>query len=88
MARFNFNDPDLYKAGGSVTPEVYSQCEKVYAEVEKLYNLIGLDYNFDEDEFTCTNTNNVDPEWCDDDLLRSIDHLYEDMGFFLGKRFG
>lgn len=85
MPNFNFNDPNLYRAEGGVTPEVYLQCERVYAEVKKLYNLIGLDYDFDNDEFICNNLDNVDPDWCDRDLLASIDHLYSDMGFFLGK---
>ena len=72
------------KASGGVTPEVWNQLEKVYADVTKLVDLIGLEYT-DDDEYVCNNTDQVDPEWCDEDLLSSLDTLRMDLGYYLGK---
>ena len=69
---------------GNVTQEVWDALEKLYADLDKVINLIGLDYD-DEGELICTNSDQVDPEWCDEDLLSSIDTLSADLGYFLGK---
>lgn len=69
---------------GNITQEVWDKLEKIYSEVSALNNLIGLEY--DGDDYTCTNTEQVDPEWCDRELLEDLDCLQSDLGYFLGKQ--
>lgn len=69
---------------GNITQEVWDRLEKIYSEVSALNNLIGLEY--DGDDYICTNTEQVDPDWCDDDLLSDLDCLQSDLGYFLGKQ--
>lgn len=71
------------KSKGGVTQEVWDQLEKVYADLDTLVNMIGLDY--DGDDYVCTNTDQVDPEWCDEEMLDSIDAARADLKYFLGK---
>ena len=73
----------LGKAKGGVTQEVWDQLERVYADLDKLVNMIGLDY--DGEDYVCTNTDQVDPEWCDEEMLDSIDTARMDLKYFLGK---
>ena len=68
-----------------ITEEVMEMLNKIYNDLEKLVNLIGLEYT-DDDEYVCNNRDQVDEEWCDEEMLRSIEHAYQDIGFFLGKR--
>jgi len=68
---------------GNITPKVYEQCKKVYKELDTLIKLIGLEYDFDSDEYICTNTDQVDEDWCDREMLSSIDTAYADLKYFL-----
>ena len=73
-------------AKGGVTDEVWNQLNRVYDELNKLVNLLGMEYDIDTNSYTF-NPDQVDPEWCDDELLDSIDTLYGDLNYFLGKPF-
>lgn len=68
-----------------VTEEVMEILGKIYDDLEKFINLVGLEYDLDEDEYICHNEDQVDEEWCDRDMLSSIDCAYSDIGFFLGR---
>ena len=70
---------------GNITNEVWNQCQRVYTELDKLVNLIGLEYDADQDIYVCHNEDQVDPEWCDDEMLASIENAHADLGYFLGK---
>ena len=70
-------------APGGVTNAVWDQLNRVYAELDKFINLVGLEY--DGDEYICHNEDQVDPEWCDYEMLESIENAHADLGYFLGK---
>lgn len=67
-----------------VTEEVMEMLNKIYNDLENLINLIDLEYT-DDDEYVCNNRDQVDEEWCDEEMLISIEHAYQDIGFFLGR---
>lgn len=67
-----------------VTQKVIDELNKVYKKLEDIKNLIGLEYI--DDEYVCKNKDQVDDEWCDEEMLHSIEYAYQDIGFFLGKR--
>lgn len=69
---------------GNITQEVWDRLETIHSEVSALNKLIGLEY--DGDDYTCTNTEQVDPDWCDRELLEDLDCLQSDLGYFLGKQ--
>lgn len=68
--------------GGGVTNEVYNQCKKVYQELDKLVNLVGLEYDID-DGYICRNTDQVDEDWCDYEMLESLENAHADLKYFL-----
>lgn len=68
------------------TQEVIDILEKIYADIDKFIKLVGLDYNGDDEEYICLNTDQVDKDWCDREMLESISTVYDDIGFFLNKR--
>lgn len=68
-----------------VTTEVMEILKKLYDVLNSFVNLVGLEYDFDNDEYICINKDQVDERWCDDDMLRSIENAHTDLGFFLGK---
>ena len=70
---------------GRITNEVWEKLESVYKELDELIGLIGLEYT-DDDEYVCHNTDQVDEEWCDYEMLESINCAWQDIGYFLGKR--
>ena len=70
---------------GSCTDRVWNQLETTYAVLDIFIKAVGLEYDYEKDEYICKNEYEVDPDWCDDDMLRSIDNAYADIGFFLGK---
>lgn len=65
-----------------ITQEVMDALKKIYESLEAFINLVGLEYT-DEDEYVCHNTDQVDEEWCDEEMLISIEHAHADIGFFL-----
>ena len=68
-----------------ITEQVMQSLEELYKALEKVINLVGLEYT-DNDEYVCNNRDQVDEEWCDEDMLADIENSYQDIGFFLGKR--
>ena len=66
----------------NITDKVRKKLESVYKELDELIDLIGLEYT-DDDEYVCHNT---DQEWCDYEMLESIENGWQDIGYFLGKR--
>ena len=68
-----------------VTEEVMQTLKKIYEDLDIFINLVGLEYT-DDDEYVCNNKDQVDEEWCDEEMLASIENSYQDIGFFLGKR--
>ncbi len=68
-----------------ITSEVMEMLKKLYDVLDSFVSLVGLEYDFDEDEYICTNKDQVDERWCDDDMLRSIENAHADLGFFLGR---
>lgn len=69
-----------------VTDKVWIKLNKLYEILSEVKELIGLDYDYDSDEYICKNKDQVDDDWCDREMLSSIDHALNDIGFFLGKR--
>lgn len=68
-----------------VTQEVMDMLKELYGVLDKFVNLVGLRYDHDEDEYVCDNRDQVDEEWCDDEMLASIENAHADIRFFLGK---
>ena len=68
-----------------VTQEVMDMLEELYGVLDKFVKLVGLEYDFDESEYICTNRDQVDEEWCDYEMLASIENAHADISFFLGK---
>ena len=68
-----------------VTKEVMEMLKKLYDVLDSFVNLVGLEYDFDNDEYICINKDQVDERWCDDGMLRSIENAHTDLGFFLGR---
>ena len=68
-----------------VTEEVMDALEKLYKVLDDFVNLVGLKYDYEEDEYICTNRNQVDERWCDDEMLASIENAHVDIKFFLRK---
>ena len=58
----------------------------MFIELDRIKNHLNIDdYYTDDDEYVCNNRDQVDEEWCDEEMLRSIEHAYQDIGFFLGR---
>ena len=74
-------------AKGGVTNEVWNQLQKVYAELDKFVNLVGLEYVVEDDfeGYVCHNQDQVDEEWCDDEMLASLENAHADLKYFLRK---
>ena len=70
---------------GSCTDRVWVQLETIYEALDMFMRTVGLEYIFEDDKYNCKNEDQVDPDWCDDDMLRSIENAHADIGFFLGK---
>ena len=71
-------------SNGGVTTEVWNLLEKIYADLDQFVNLVGLEYT-EDDEYVCHNTDQVDEEWCDEEMLASLDTAHADLGYFLRK---
>lgn len=69
-----------------VTQEVIDTLEKIYTDIDKFIKLVGLNYNGDDEKYMCSNTDQVDKDWCDREMLDSISTAYDDIGFFLNKK--
>lgn len=69
-----------------VTNKVWILLDKVYENLKELSDLIGLVYDYDSEEYVCKNKDQVDDNWCDREMLASIDHAINDIEYFLGKR--
>lgn len=67
-----------------ITKKVIKRLEKIYDALEKFINLVELEYT-DDDEYVCNNRDQVDEEWCDEEMLASIENAYQDIGYFLGR---
>ena len=67
-----------------ITEEVMKALEKLYEDLSAFIDLVGLEYT-DDDEYVCNNRDQVDEEWCDEEMLASIENSYQDIGFFLGR---
>ena len=74
----------MTNAAGGVTHQVWDQLNRVYDELDNLVALIGLEYDLDTDEYVC-DPSQVDEEWCDRELLDSIDALHGDLKYFLNR---
>lgn len=72
------------RAAGGITNEAWNQLQTIYADLDKFVKLVGLEYT-DDDEYVCTNSDQVDEDWCDEELLASLENAHTDLGFFLGK---
>ena len=68
-----------------VTEEVMEALEKLYEALDVFVKLVGLEYT-DDDEYVCNNRDQVDEEWCDDEMLESIENAHADLGYFLSGR--
>ena len=68
-----------------VTEEVMEMLEKLYGVLDEFMELVGLEYDYEEEEYICHNRDQVDEEWCDDEMLASIENAHADIAFFLGK---
>ena len=60
--------------------------QKIYEALGEFIELVGLEYT-EDDEYVCHNRDQVDEEWCDDEMLESIDCAYSDIGYFLPKEY-
>ena len=68
-----------------VTKEVMEMLKRLYETLDSFVNLVGLEYDYEEEEYFCHNRNQVDEHWCDKEMLASIENAYADIGFFLGN---
>lgn len=66
-----------------VTEKVMELLKEIYKNLDELVNLIGLEYTEDE-EYVCHNRDQVDEEWCDEEMLESISCAHSDIGYFVG----
>ena len=66
-----------------VTKKVMELLKKIYKDLDEFIDLIGLEYT-EDGEYVCHNRDQVDEEWCDDEMLESIDCLHSDLEYFLG----
>ena len=74
----------MANAKGGVTPEVWDQLNRLYDELDDLIDLIGLEYDVETNGYVC-DPEQVDEEWCDEEMLDSIDALHQDLKYFLSK---
>ena len=73
------------EATGGITDEAWNQLQKLYTELDKFVKLVGLEYT-EDGEYVCTNSDQVDDDWCDYEMLASLENAHADLGYFLGKR--
>ena len=67
-----------------VTEEVMQALDKLQTALGDFIFLVGLEYT-DDDEYICNNRGQVDEDWCDEEMLASIDQAFVDISFFLGR---
>ena len=68
-----------------VTENVMKILQKIYKDIEEFIDLVGLEYT-EDDEYVCNNTDQVDDEWCDREMLVSISTAYDDIDYFLPEK--
>ena len=67
-----------------ITEEVMEILQKIKEDIEKFVNLVGLEYT-DDNKYVCNNKNQVDEDWCDEEMLDSIATAYNDIDYFLSE---
>ena len=65
-----------------VTKEVWELLQRIHKDIDEFIQLVGLEYT-DNDEYICHNREQVDEEWCDEEMLDSICTAYNDLDYFL-----
>lgn len=59
--------------------DVIKKLKELYKVNKELIDMIGLEYDFDDDEYCCTKVNME----FDRDLMTDIDQLHGDLGYYL-----
>lgn len=69
-----------------ITEAVMEILKKIHKDIEEFIDLVGLEYIVDNGEYICHNRDQVDEEWCDEDMLDSISTAYNDIDYFIGGK--
>lgn len=68
-----------------ITEKVWELLEKVYESLHEFVELVGLEYDYDDEEYVCKNLDEVDEEWCDDEMLEALENSHMNLRYFFGK---